>query len=363
MAWAPTDAQILNLNPVRRRFDAFRFVLCDRDMNPIGELHPDRTGTVPTISSDVSDSTSRRLSNFKLSADEAQDVNPVSDRLRVYMVLQNGSQYLLGTFLWASEDQPIRSWGLEKHHELLDYSFILNQKSTQVFNWSRGAVINLIMLFLMGRAGLEMRDIGIIGDEANRGLREPRAWAGETWANMINNMGVGCGFAPVWFNNEGKGQLDIAPTPETSPPNVPEYELNTRVIADSILYSNDVLNAPNEWGIFDSGTSQMIAGRYQLPASAPNSFQKRGFRIGDVDTVQGLTSQALADKAALGRARNSDVYEYLHFQSTLDPRHAVSAYNIVPAFGKVWAESSWSMELRSGGKHEHSLKRIFYDIV
>jgi hypothetical protein len=362
MVWAPTSDQILNLDGVRRRFDSFRFELNNRDLTPIGELHPDRTGSVPSIQNDISNETSRRLSNFKLTGDEAQDVNPVSDRLRVYMVLQNGAQYLLGTFLWATENEPVRSWGLEKHHELLDYSFILNQQSTKAYGWGRGGTINLIMIFLMGEAGLGLRDMYPIGEEANRGLREPRSWEpGSTWAEKIDNMGIGCGFAPVWFDRFGRAHLDAAPSPEFDQPTVPEYDVNTRIIADSIMYSNDILSAPNEFGVFDSGTSQLIVGRHQLPAAAPNSFNKRGFRIGATESVQGLTSQAAANKSALGLARRSDVYEYLTFQSTADPRH--DAYDIVPAFSKNWLEIGWDLECRCGGLMTHNLKRVFYDVT
>src|SRR5690606_10982070 len=78
--FVPTATQILNLENVRQRTDSFRFELCDKDLKPIGELHPDFSQT-PTIQNDTSSSSSRRLQNLKLFPDEEQDVNPLTDRV------------------------------------------------------------------------------------------------------------------------------------------------------------------------------------------------------------------------------------------------------------------------------------------
>lgn len=362
MAWSPTTEQILDLDGVRRRADGFRFELCDRQLNPIGELHPDRSGSIPSIQNDTSNETSRRLTGMKLTADEAGDVNTVTDRLRVYLVLQNGTEHRLGTFLWADENQPRRSWGDEHHSELVDFSYILAQQSTQAFGWGRGATISLVMFFLLFRAGFEMVDIAVIGDEANRGLRDPWAWEpGSTWLNKLNDIGATVGFVAPWFDRDGRLHFDQAPDPGVEQPKMPAYEDDTRVIADSILYSSDVLKAPNDFGVFDSGTERLRAGRYQLPTSAPHSFANRGFRIGRVETVQGMESQDQADRSARNLARSSDVFEHLTFSSTIDPRH--ETYDVVDAFGLRWLETAWSMELRSGGAMQHTLKRVTYDVI
>lgn len=362
MAWSPTTEQILNLEGVRRRADAFRFELCDRQLNPIGEVHPDRDETVPSIQNDTSNETARRLTGLKLFASEASDVDTVGDRLRVYMVLQNGVEYRLGTFLWADENEPRRSWGDEHHSELVDFNYILAQQTTQAFGWGRGATVSLVMFFLLFRAGFELDNIKVIGEEANRGLRDPQAWEpGSTWLNKLNDIGAPVGFVPPWFDRDGRLTFDQAPDPTIGQPTIPAYGPDTRVIADSILYSSDVLKAPNDFGAFDSGTERLRTGRYQLPANAPNSFARRGFRVGQVETVQGMETQDQADKAARNLARTSDVFEYLTFSSTLDPRH--DTYDIVDAYGLRWLETAWSMELRSGGLMQHSLKRVNYDVV
>lgn len=359
--WAPTTEQILNLDGVRRRSDRFRFELCDREWRPIGELNPDREQAA-SIANDTTSDVPRKLTGLRLTPDEAANVNTMSDRLRVYMVLQNGAEFRLGSFLWEDESTPRRSWGLEHQSSLADPCYILTSPSAKAYGWGRGGTISLIMFFLLFQASFKQEDVKVIGEEANRGLREPRSWEpGTTWAAMINDMGVGCGFGPIWCDRDGKVHVDEIPDPRVDRARIPAYEDDTRVIADSIVPSNDLLKAPNDYGVFDSGNDRLVAGRYQLPSSAPHSFAKRGWRLAQVQSSSGIASQEQATKAARALAARSDVYEYLTFSSTLDPRH--DTYDVVEAFGEVWLETAWSMELRSGGAMQHTLKRISYDVT
>lgn len=362
MPWAPTADQILNLDGVRRRADRFRFELCDRDLKPIGELHPDRDSSVPSIDNDTANNSSRRLRGLRLHADEATQVNVITDRLRVYMVLQNGAEYRLGTFLWADASRPLRSWGGQHDSELVDFTYILDQQATQAFSWGRGATITLVMIFLAMRAGFTLEDMAVFGEEAKRTLADPVSWQpGTTWLTMLTDLGGLCGFAPPWFDRDGLVHLDQPPDPDIADPTIPSYDTAGRVIADSIVPSDDLLSAPNDFAVFDSGTSRMVLGRYQLPTSAPHSFANRGYRIGFAENVQGLTSQAQANKAAVNLARTRSVaFEWLTFTSTADPRH--DTWDVVDAFGQRWLETGWSLELRSGGAMSHTMRRTTYAV-
>lgn len=359
--YVPTTDDILNLDGVRRRIDSFRFELCDREWSAIGELHPDVAQSVPSIDNDTTNNTPRRLRSLKLLSDEAADVNVIRDRLRVYMRLQNGVEFLLGSFLWADANQPMRSWGDEQHSDLVDPTFILTQKSTKAFGWDRGGLIGLIFIFLVARAGFELADFGApLGQEASRTLAEPMSWQpGATWYQMLADLGNLIGFAPPWFDRNGKLHIDNTPSPDFGSPTIPAYGPGTRVVADSIVYSNDLLSAPNEFAVFDSGTGNLVAGRYEVPCAAPHSFANRGFHVALTENVQGLATQAQADRAAREMALSKGVaFEWLSFTSTADPRH--DTYDIIDAFDKRWLETSWSLELRPGGPMKHTLRRAAY---
>ena len=358
--WAPTSDEILNLDGVRRRADRFRFELCDRDLRPIGELHPDRSGSVPSIENDTANNTSRRLRGLRLLPDEGADVHPLKDRLRVYMVLQNGAEYRLGSFMWADVNRPLRSWGSQYDADLVDLTYILDQQATLAHGWGRGAQITLVMFFLLFRTGFGLDDIHTIGEEAKRTLAEPLSWQpGTTWLQMLTDLGNLCGFATPWFDRDGRVHIDQPPDPEIASPTIRSYDAAGRVHADSVVPSDDLLSAPNDFAVFDSGTDRLRLGRYLLPANAPHSFANRGFRLGLVESVQGLSSQAQADKSAANLARTRSVaFEWLTFTSTADPRH--DTFDVVEAFGERWLETSWSLELRSGGPMQHTMKRVSY---
>lgn len=359
--WEPTTDQILDLDGVRRRADRFEFELCDRKWAPIGTLTPDR-GQQISISNDTTNEIPRQLSGFKLLPSEREDVNTVSDRLRVYMVLQNGARFRLGSFMWSDANEPSRPWGIESHSSLTDLAQILASPSTKAYGWGRGGTIWLIMMFLALQAAFEVTDIAVIGEEANRGLEQPLSWEpGTTWTQKLNDLGVICGFGAPWFNRDGRLVLDRVPDPLVAQPTIPAYDDDTRVIANSVVWSSDLLKAPNDFGLFDSGTDRLVAGRYELPASAPHSFANRGWRLGVVESAQGLATQDQANSGARALARKSDVYEHLTFSSTLDPRH--DTYDVIDAFGQRWLEVSWTMELRSGGTMEHNLRRVSYDVT
>jgi len=360
--WAPTTEEILDLDGVRRRIDRFRFELCDRELNPIGELHPDRSGTVPQIQNDASDNTSRRLTGLKLTPDESSEVNTLTDRLRVYMTLQNDVEFRLGTFLWADDSRPERSWGSEQNAELVDFSYILSQPSATAYGWGKNATISLIIYFLMFRAGFSLEDIAVVGDEANRGLADPKTWEpGATWLQMLTDIGAVVGFTAPWFDRDGRVHFDQAPNPDVDRVSIPSYDTDTRIIADSIVRSDDMLAAPNIFTVYDSGSDRLRSGTYEIPSSAPHSFAKRGFRIAKVESVQGLSNQTIANQAARNLARSGDAFEWLTFSSTADPRH--ETLDVIEAFGERWLETAWTLELRSGGAMQHTMKRVTYDVV
>ena len=114
--------------------------------------------------------------------------------------------------------------------------------------------------------------------------------------------------------------------------------------------------------MFDSGTDRMITGRYQIPADAPHSRANRGYTVGRVESAQGLQWYSQANRAAYNLARSAGrAYETLSFTSTADPRH--DTWEIIDALGNRWLETSWSLELRSGGAMNHNMRRTTYAVV
>ena len=171
--------------------------------------------------------------------------------------------------------RPLRSWGNQYDAELVDLTYVLDQQSTQALGWGRNTLITNIIFAILGRAAFTLDDVAVVGEEAKRNLAEPMVWQpGTTWLQMLTDLGNIVGFAAPWFDRNGLIHHDQPPDPDIAIPTVPSYDSAPRIVADSIVPSDDLLSAPNDFAVFDSGTDRLRVGRYQLPAGAPHSLRQ-----------------------------------------------------------------------------------------
>lgn len=370
MAWSPSTEDLLDLNGVRRRCDTFRFELLDRDEQVIGEIHPDRSRP-PTMTNQPESSIPRRLRNVHIPSSEMQDINVVSDRLRVWMQLQNGEEFSLGIFLWGDDSRAVRSWPInngERFSSLVDKNLILNQEFIGSFGWGAGAGgtggLNLAMVFILLQV-LELSEFGEPDnpDELQWPITEPVSWPpGTTYYRALTDLADMAGMAPPFFNRDGKVLIIFPPDPAETGSTV-DFTYGGRIVANSIIQSDDLLEAPNVFGIYDSGPDNIIVGRFELDDSAPHSIANRGFPVAMVESRQGLESTAQARQAARGLSRSKGVaFDWLEFETTADPR--LDTWDVVGVQleedGEVegWLSVEWSLTLRSGGLMSHKLRKV-----
>jgi len=354
VAWAPPTADLLDLsNGVRRRADSFRFYLLDQADETIGELHPPRTASL-SLTTDTGAAVPRTMSGFRLLASEATEVNPLVDRLAPTMVLQNGEEFQLGVLLWGDDAQPRRPWGTEHASSLVDKMTLLNQPIRATIGFAKGADIGVAALGVALDAGLTLDEIEI--DPITADLGVGMTWAiGTQYRTVLGELMNVVGFLPPHFSQLGKLRLVDTPDLSTVIPDL-IYEAGGRIIADSILDSNDLLTAPNRFQVYETSGQAQIVGIYDIAATEPHSYANRGFYVTESESAQGLKTTDRANKAAKSLAMRSPAYRYRRFQSTLDPRH--DHWDPVTCLGETWMETRHVMELRSGGKHTHELKLV-----
>ncbi|HEY5990282.1 MAG TPA: hypothetical protein VIV12_28435, partial [Streptosporangiaceae bacterium] len=138
MTSPPTATDLIELAGISQRIDTFTFTLLDKTGVSIGNLHPS-VEQAPRIRNDATAAMPRTLDQLLLPASETQAINPVSDLLQVHMVLQEGTRYSLGVFLWADDARPKRAWGTEHNSSLVDRMAILNQQISVTFGRSTNA--------------------------------------------------------------------------------------------------------------------------------------------------------------------------------------------------------------------------------
>jgi hypothetical protein len=359
VGWPPTADEILDLveGGVHQRTDKLRFDLMDIAGGVIGELHPDLEDT-PRMTNDTSRSVFRTVDQLMLPASEHTHINGVQDRVQVWMILQDGTEYSLGKFLWGDDTHPVREWGHEHHSVLVDY---LHPLTTPRGRTSGSKVGQNIVQRAIDHARLVVSadDIDAVSSPAT--LSAPLAWTpDDTIQTIVNDHLTLAGYHSIYYDRNGRLQMRPVPADISSEPPDLTYTDGGRVERDSIVWANDLLQAPNEFVVWESsGEGPPRVGRYAIPSSAPHSAQNRGFVWRRVESMQGLSDQGAADRAAqaLAVTDRKATFEWRTWTSSADPRH--DTYDIIDFYGDHFLEVRWTLDLVPGGKMTHQARRVY----
>jgi hypothetical protein len=377
--WRPTTAALLDLIGVPRRFDDFRFDVVDRLNRTIGQVQPDLE-KVPTVTWDTRRAVHRSLDNFYLPTDQQNDINPLTDRIRPYMILQNGAEFSLGVFLWTDAQRPHRPWGLEREGTLLDRTFVLDQpgpwpqsipQDRTVLQWLVGYLewfpeFRGIFDIPPGygdnwEAAWILHHIVLLGEEVvSRIINAPVNWAANTSTlKMFNDIMALVNYLPVHCNRDGMLTFRPAAPLDSIQPAVFYSTLNGRMIEDTIVESNDLLTVPNRVFVYETtANSQVIWGEWLAPATAPYSEANRGFQVTKVIAQTGLHTNDIATMVAR-RASEWLIKAgfWIEWKGPADPRH--DAYTVLTAEGDKVLEVYWRLPCVSGQPMDHKGLKVY----
>ena len=359
MAWPPDTEDILELvaGGVLTRADRFRYEVTDKLGVTIGEVHPDATHN-PTVTNDTGRTIPRTLDNIRLPPSEFDAINPVRDRIRPQVILQNDAVFDLGLFVFADDSHPVREWGRERAVQLRDKMHLLDQKgATTSGSKAKANVVQRAVDF--ARTVLNASEVQATAHP--QALKAPLLFdPSATVQDIVNAHLALVGYLPCFFDR--KGVLQIRPAPLDLDKAVAdlEYEHGGRIERDTIVESDDLLNAPNLFMVYDStGVGTFAVGKYAIPSSAPHSKENRGCEVRRVESMQGIENATQATTAAktLATTDRKSTYDWRTWRSTLDPRH--ETWNVVKLLGRNYQEVSWSMELRATGRMVHNARRVY----
>lgn len=363
MPWAPTTDQLLDLVGVGQRIDGFEFDLLDAGEATIGSLHPSRA-QVPRVSNDATRTVRRQLSGMLLIPDEFDAIDPLSVRVRPRMVLQNGDDFPLGVFLLGDRNTPVHSWGPNRDVTWSDKSLLLAQPITHSVGWGRGADVALAIVGL----ALEVLTLTDLGDAPTTDVvfGAPVAYPpGTSRLTIIEDFAKLLGWLPPFFDELGKLRFVEVPNLATVPADVPAYGPGTRIIGESILESDNLLQAPNQFVVVEASGRTTIRGVYNVSDTAPHSAVNIGRVIPHVEQLQGLVSTSQANKAAraLAATARRAIFQFVAFEGTTDPRHGT--WTVVPYRRTTddlfvnHLELAWDVGCRAGYPHAHQLRKVY----
>lgn len=338
------------------RVDRFEWELLDRELNPIGALHP-LVDETPSIRASTDRTIKRTLDGLALTIADAAAIDPIRDRLRPWMVLQNGERFPLGVYLFGDHQRTVSTRADTWQPQLYDQGLILQDRTASSFSIAAGGDINTAMQRILNDVGIMHSHFHDAGAKAGTAIAWP---AGTERQRIEDDLAQQQGCLSPYFDNEGVFTCRMAPDPATV---VEEFTYGIgRIEADSLIESDDSYQAPNRYVVIGGRADLAISGKYDIPASAPHSFANRGYYVTEVVDLAGVESVPAAEAAARAAyISDSRSWQRIDFSSPLDPRHdlyAIVAYQSESTVG-IYLEVEFSMELVAGGRHRHKLARLW----
>lgn len=330
-----------------QRTATFRFALTNGVTGEVlGDIHPLRGAT---LTHDTSRTVKRQL-GLALGKVDTAAVNPLTDRVNVYMAIA-GVEYPLGRYMFVDASRNVFTAGRLGNMQLADEMFLVDQQITSGVNGVGKSVLTTI--------------VDTVGDLPVDLLAEPspfdsvQAWGiGTGRGQILEALAVAGDYWSPWFDNNGILRFVRTFDPAAQVPDI-DFDDGFHVVQASILETDDLLTAPNTFIVISNAggdNSVPVVGTATVPPSAPHSVPRRGFAIAavyDLQVVDPITATAVAQ----GLAQRQTIFERVTVATPPDPRH--DSYNVIQWQGDLWLELGWSMRLEEGGVMTHMMRRSY----
>lgn len=346
-----TDADLLDL-VVAQRTSTFRFDVVDVTLNALGQVYP---VLACTIENNVDRTIKRTMSGLTLTPSDASLIDTFAHRIRPMMILENGSEWPLGVFLFADASRDRTTAGQMMMGTLVDQALVLDQGISASISLAAGTNVGAALAtVILGGAGVSAYSI----DATTQALNAALSWqVGTSRWKVLDDLAMLGGYLAPYFDNSGTLRFRIATDLSATPPTL-GYEAGGRILNGSIVESDNLLDAPNRFLLIDTtAPAGAIVGVYDVPSSAPHSYAKRGFYVTKTIEAQGLTATSANDAAKAAGQRWAETYRRVTFASPPDPRH--DTHDVVQYLGGLYREVSWSMPLVEGGDMRHEIVQVY----
>lgn len=348
---------ILDLDPwVGQRQATFRFELTNGVTGmKLGDINPIRNAN---LSHDTTRTIKRQLS-LSLGVVDTAAINVITDRISVFMVFPNGTEYPLGRYMFTDASRQVFTSGIPGPHTagglaqvtLNDEMFMVDQQIT------RG--ITSVGQSITGTIATMLTALGVVFEIEASPFIGAESWGiGTNRGSLLEAMSLTGDFFSPWFGNDTKFHMVRTFDPSSR---VPDFDLDSgnNVLRDSIVETDDLIMAPNRFVVVSNSSSTPdieIVGIADVPPTAPHSIVNRGFVLPQVLNLQ-LSDNTQAQAVASGLAQRQTVFERVGLSTALDPRY--DSYNVVRWQGNNWLELAWSMQLTEGGTMSHVLRKAY----
>jgi hypothetical protein len=341
---------ILDLDPwVGQRQATYRFELINGITGEhLGDIHPIKSATL----THNPERTVPRTLNLKLGVADQAAVNPIQDRVLLYMVFPNGDEYPLGRYMWTDNArQEFVDIGDLGAPALADEMFLVDQVITVGLN---GFTLNIAEAIKATLKGLP-----ITYEAEPSAFACSQAWGiGQYRGSILHALAVTGDYFNPWMDNNGTLRFIRTFNPANKVPDF-DWDSGNQVLRASVIKSDDLLTAPNTFIVISNSStdpSVECVGKASIPQTAPNSVVNRGFEIANVQDLQ-LTDPVQAQAVAEGLVNRRTILEKATVSTAPDPRF--DSYNVIHWQGVHWMSLSWNMILAEGAPMTHEIRKAY----
>lgn len=341
---------ILDLDPwVGQRQCTFRFDRINGVTGEVlGQIHPLRGAK---LTHDTTRTIKRQLS-LSLGVVDTASINVISDRILVYMVFPNGTEYPLGKYMFTDESEQFFTSGTLGDVALNDEMFLVDQQITKGIVGNQAPTMSVVQNVLNGLP------ISYVMEPS--ALPSVGSWTVGTGRGSVLEALAKTGdyFSP-WFGNDT--QMHWIRSFDPSDGRLPDLDFDhgNKVFRAGIVKTSDLLTAPNKFIVISNtptDPSTPVVGEASVNPAAPHSLPNRGFEIPEVQDLQ-LADAVQAAAVAQNLANRQTIFERVTLNTAPDPRH--DSYNVIRWQESLWLELAWSMALVEGGAMGHLLRKVY----
>lgn len=342
---------------VGQRSSTWRFDIVDAVTGYRRVIHPIMSGQAG-IRHNTQSTIKRQITGLFLNVEDTAVFNSLSSRLEPFMIIGD-EEFQVGRFVPSDWARFIRTGAALSSGSFYDECFIVDQQITNAFgaNVSSGEVVpSMIDRFMKRFSTLEYYIEPGLPVFQSQG-----SWtAGTRGGFILDQLALDGDYLPPWFDNSSVLQFKRSFSATGLLPDF-NFDVGNKVIRDSIIESDNLIDAPNRFVIIGNGVNSLdaeIIGVADVPSSAPHSIVNRGFVVSSVQNRQIVTSTQ-AGAIARNLARNQTLIEQAELSTAADPRH--DAYDVIRWRGEQWVEIGWNLSFSAEAPMSHTLRKVYSD--
>lgn len=302
--------------------------------------------------------------SIRLETQNDKDIDYASDRIRPYMKLKMGNQYLnypLGIFLMSSPTRQEDSGSVRRSIEGYDKMQILSDdKFTARYEVAAGVSYTAAVVAILLSAGITKYNIPQTALETQTILEWP---IGTTKLKACNDLLEAVNYVPLYCDSYGYVRSDVYMLPEARGIDATYVTDKDSIIQLGSEEELDIFGAPNciVRYLENAERQYLISTATNNDPNSKLSTVSRGRTIVDVAAVQDIANQSSLDAYVARIMAEKKVYQKVIFDTLNMPNHENNDCLYVDlgtlgASGK-FIEESWEMDLSTGGTMRHICRK------